>query len=63
MERMTVYRLMEWLSNKPAGAEVVLVIPGADGPVNITGMDTSPEANQVFLETEDVTLESDEDED
>lgn len=63
MERMTVYRLMAWLENKPAGTEVRLAIPGTEGLTDIIGLDGDPAEGTLWLEAEEPELEGEDTED
>ena len=61
MERMTVYRLMQWLATKPAGSEVQITIPGASEPVDIFGLDVDPDFGTLLLEADSPEFDTDDD--
>lgn len=58
-ERMTVYRLMEWLSQHSAGREVRVSVLNAEGLNDITGMEYD-EFGPIILGVGAVEIEDDE---
>lgn len=62
MERMTVYRLMYWLSQHPASREVMVSVANVSDPKDITGMDYD-EDGPIILEAEEVEIYDEDTED